>query len=223
MQISQHRQGLENVLLYGEVGSFPCTTRERIAVDNSLASTTTGFIALQLAKLLKLRVICVADIERHGAKLLDAGADLLVDRKDPERAVQIIKGVTKGKLRFALDIVGNNTATILQETLQQDDGGQPSHLLGITGLPKTKGPNVTHHAVPMKLFHTAPLVGARLMSWLETLLLHGALTPPDTIIASGGLEGINEALEGMKSGTASGRRVVIGLEKEAGQEYVFPS
>lgn len=176
-------------------------------------------MVLQLAKLLKLRVICVADIERHGAKLLEAGADLLVDRKDPERAVQIIKGVTKGKLRFALDIVGRDTATILQEALDQSDEGEPSHLLGITGLPKIRSPNVTHHAVPIKLFHTTPLVGARLMSWLESLLLHGILAPPDTVSAEGGLEGINEALEGIKSGTVSGKRVVVGLEKEVRREY----
>lgn len=180
-------------------------------------------MTLQLAKLFKLRVICVADIERHGAKLLDAGADLLIDRKDPERAIQIIRGVTKGKLRFALDIVGKDTATILQGALQQNDESEPSHLLGVTGLPQTRSPNITYHAVPIKLFHTTPLVGGRLMSWLETLLLHGSLTPPDTISAKGGLEGINEALEEMKSGSVSGKRVVIGLEKEAEHEYVSPS
>jgi threonine dehydrogenase-like Zn-dependent dehydrogenase len=180
-------------------------------------------MALQIAKLFKLRVICVADIERHGANLLDAGADLLVDRKDPERAVQIIKGVTKGKLRFALDIVGRDTATLLQDALQQSDDAEQSHLLGVTGLPKIRSPNITYHAVPIKLFHTTPLVGARLMSWLETLLLHGSLAPPDTINADGGLEGVNEALEGMKSGSISGKRVVIGLEKGAEREYIPPS
>ncbi|KAK2758729.1 putative secondary metabolism biosynthetic enzyme [Arachnomyces sp. PD_36] len=185
------------------------------------ASTTTGYMILQLAKLLKLRVICVADIERHGAKLLEAGADLLVDRKDPERAIQIIRGVTKGKLRYALDIVGKDTATILEGALQQNNDSQLSHLLGVTGLPKTKSPNVAHHVVPIKLFHTTPLVGGRLMSWLETLLLHGSLAPPDTINAKGGLEGINEALEGMKAGTVSGKRVVVGLDKEV--EYEFTS
>lgn len=179
-------------------------------------------MTLQLAKLFKLRVICVADIERHGASLLDAGADLLVDRKDPERAIQIIKGVTKGKLRFALDFVGKDTATILQEALNQSNEGEKSHLLGVTGLPKSRSQQISYHAVPIKLFHTTPLVGSRLMLWLETLLLHGALAPPDIVSAKGGLEGVNRALDEMKAGSVSGKRVVIGLEKVE-HEYANPS
>lgn len=76
-------------------------------------------LTLQLAKMAGVRVICIADVARHGAKLLDLGADLLVDRHDPERAVQIIQGVTGNKLRYAIDIVGKETATVLQRTLDR--------------------------------------------------------------------------------------------------------
>ena len=172
------------------------------------ASTTTGFTTLQLAKLAGLRVICIADVARHGAKLLDLGADLLVDRHDPERAVQIIQGVTNNNLRYAIDIVGKETATQLQRTLTADG----AHLLGYTGLPKEdRKDNVTYHTVPIKLFHTSPTVGEQTVCWLEKLLEKQLLTLPEIVQAQGGLGGINAALEILRSGSVSGKRMVVDL------------
>ncbi|KAJ5731940.1 Polyketide synthase enoylreductase [Penicillium malachiteum] len=176
------------------------------------ASTTTGLVALQLAKLAGLRVICVADVARHGAKLLQSGADLLVDRRDTERAVEIIRGVTGGKLRYAIDIVGKETAMLLERTL---DPPNNAHLLGLTGLPKDRVPGISYHTVPIKLFHTAPAVGESLVTWLESLLQSGVLTLPEIIRAEGGLEGINAALDVLRSGEASGKRIVVDLESHS--------
>jgi NADPH:quinone reductase-like Zn-dependent oxidoreductase len=172
------------------------------------ASTTTGLIALQLAKLAGLRAICIADVAKHGAKLLQSHADLLVDRHDTDRAVEIIRGVTSGKLRYAVDIVGKDTATLLQKAL--DPSGH-SHLLGLTGLPKEQVPGIQYHTVPIKLFHTAPAVGEAMVTWLEDLLQSNTLTLPEIVQAEGGLEGINAALEVLRSGSASGKRIVVGL------------
>lgn len=153
-------------------------------------------------------MICVADVARHGAKLLQSGADLLVDRHDPARAVEIIRGVTGGKLRHAVDIVGKDTATQLQKAL--DPSGH-SHLLGLTGLPKERDPRLRYHTVPIKLFHTAPAVGESLVRWLEDLLQTATLTLPEVVRAEGGLEGINAALETLRSGSVSGKRIVVDL------------
>ncbi|CAG8391286.1 unnamed protein product [Penicillium salamii] len=172
------------------------------------ASTTTGLIALQLAKLAGLRVICVADAARHGAKLLQSGADLLVDRQDPERAVEVIRGVTDGKLRYAIDIVGRETATLLEKTLNPDGH---AHLLGLSGLPKEQISGIQYHTVPIKLFHTAPAVGEAMVCWLEDLLHSTTLTLPEIVHAEGGLEGINAALETLRSGSVSGKRIVVDL------------
>lgn len=174
-----------------------------------VASTTTGMLTLQLAKMAGLRVICIADVARHGAKLLDLGADLLVDRHDPERAVQIIQGVTGNRLRYAIDIVGKETATVLQRTLENSPR---AHLLGYTGLPQERLPNITYHTVPIKLFHLSSDVGTLMMCWLEGLLEHKLLSLPDIVQAHGGLEGINAALDLLRNGTASGKRVVVGLD-----------
>jgi hypothetical protein len=89
------------------------------------------------------------DVARYGEKLLNAGADLLVDRFDTERAITIVRGVTNGQLRFALDTVGRETAEKLQKTLQSEQ----SHLVGLTGIPKVTSKGVTHHKVPIKAFH----------------------------------------------------------------------
>ncbi|KAJ5671194.1 hypothetical protein N7507_000321 [Penicillium longicatenatum] len=175
------------------------------------ASTTTGLVTLQLAKLAGLRVICVADIARHGAKLLESGADLLVDRHDTDRAVEIIRGVTGGKLRYAIDIVGKDTATILEKTL---DASGNAHLLGLTGLPKERNPGIKYHTVPIKLFHSAPAVGESMVTWLESLLQSSTLTLPEIVRAEGGLEGINAALDILRSGTVSGKRIVVDLGSE---------
>lgn len=164
--------------------------------------------ALQLAKLAGLRVICVADAARYGSKLLATGADVLVDRQNPERAVDVIRGVTDGKLRYAIDIVGKDTATLLQMALSTTG---PAHLLGLTGLPKERNERLRYHTVPIKLFHEAPTVGESLMTWLEALLQSTAFTLPDIVMAHGGLEGINAALETLRDGTVSGKRIVMDL------------
>ncbi|GIC87394.1 zinc-binding alcohol dehydrogenase family protein [Aspergillus udagawae] len=190
---------------------------ERIAPGDWLAiwgaSTTTGYITLQLAKLAGLRVICVADVARHGARLLDAGADLLVDRHDTARAVEIIRGVTREKLRYAIDIVGRDTATLLQQTLNAPmrDDGSHAHLLGLTGLPKERDSRIIYHTVPIKVFHSSPAVGEAMVTWLEELLQTETIRLPEIILADGGLEGINASLEVLRQGKASGKRIVMNL------------
>lgn len=180
-----------------------------------IASTTTGYIVLQIAKRAGLRVICVADVARHGARLHAAGADFLIDRHDTERAVEIIRGVTGGKLRYAIDIVGRETSTLLQRTLDASVHGDGSHahLLGLTGLPKEKDSNIIYHTVPIKLFHTSPAVGEAIVTWLEELLRSETLQLPDIILAEGGLGGINASLKLLQKGEASGKRIVMDIEK----------
>lgn len=166
-------------------------------------------MALQLAKLIGLRVICVADVVRHGSRLIDLGADVLVDRQDPSRAVEIIRSVTNGRLRFSLDTVGKETATLLQGALQKPEGGKEAHLVGLTGLPIARLPGVRYHSVPIKVFHRVPALGESTMRWLEQLLVAKGLEPPNIALADGGLEGINEALDRLRNGTVSAKRIVV--------------
>lgn len=172
-------------------------------------------MALQLGKLAGLRVICVADVAKHGARLHRLGADILVDRFDSARALEIIKSVTEGELRFALDAVGKETAGHLQQCLKSQQGTLYSHLVGLTGLPKQTASGVKHHQVPIKVFHSTAAIGEPVMVWLEQLLAANVLAPPDIDIAQGGLEGVNSALDQLREGNASGKRIVVPLGTES--------
>lgn len=170
-------------------------------------------MSVQLAKVARLRTICIVDVARYGEKLLEAGADLLVDRRDPERAIEIIRGVTKGRLRLALDTVGKDTAEKLQQALFKGEG--KCHLVGLTGLPNVRAGNVLYHSVPIKAFHDIPKIGESLMTWLERVLLAERLIAPETETAVGGLSGINTALDLLREGTLTGKRIVVPLHKDS--------
>ncbi|EPE24241.1 GroES-like protein [Glarea lozoyensis ATCC 20868] len=176
-------------------------------------SSATGCCAVQLAKLAGLRVISVIDVARSGERMLRHGADLLVDRLDTERAVSIVKSVTKGKLRFGLDTIGKDTAGLLAQAMSSHDESsnrsEDGHVVGLVGVPKESTPGVVYHSVPIKLFHEAPQVGESMMIWLEKLLAKNTLATPDIEVAVGGLEGINSALDRLRDGTVNGPRIVV--------------
>lgn len=93
--------------------------------------------------------------------------------------------------------------------LESTEGGPRSHLVGLTGLPKTDIPeDVILHNVPIKLFHEIPEVGEALSAWCERLLVKGLLVPPDVIGTVDGLGAINEGLDRMRRREISGGRLV---------------
>lgn len=188
------------------------------------ASSTTALMALQLAKYAGLRVVCIADVAKSGKKLVELGADMLIDRLDTKRAVDILDSVTGGQLRFAIDTAGPESATFLQDSLSrsQPEGGLQKHLLGFSGLPKTKVDGIVHHIMPIKTFHDVPQIGETIMVWLEQLLLAGAIKPPEVEVAEGGLAGINDALDKLRSGKVSSKRIVVPVNEAKTNGGVTP-
>lgn len=92
-------------------------------------------------------------------------------------------------------------------------GVQRSHLVGLTGLPKSEIPEgVALHTVPIKLFHEVPEVGEALSAWCERLLVKGLLVPPEVVGTVEGLDGINEGLDRMRKREISGGRLVAVLD-----------
>lgn len=175
-------------------------------------SSASGSCAVQVAKFAGLKVIAIIDVAKNGERMLKHGADLLVDRFDTQRAIEIIKSVTRGKLRFALDTRGKETSTLLAQVMQpEQEGGIRSHLVGLTGIPKVPINGVVYHSVPIKSFHEAPQVGEGLMIWLEKLLESKLIATPDIEVAEGGLEGINAALDRLRDGSVNGPRIVVPL------------
>ena len=145
--------------------------------------------------------------------MLAHGADLLVDRMDKERAISIVKGITKGRLRFGLDTIGKDTASLLAEAMQAENEREDTraHLVGLVGVPKEPTKGVVYHSVPIKSFHEAPQVGEGMMIWLEKLLEQKLLATPEIEVADGGLEGINAALDRLRDGSVNGPRIVVPL------------
>lgn len=176
-------------------------------------SSTSALFLSQLAQLARLRVILVVDLAKHGARLLDRGGNVVVDGHDPSRAVNVIRALTGNSLRFAIDTVGNHTAAHLLDALTSPpvDSNIRSHIVGLSGLPKTQKAGVVNHMVPIKVFHESQIIGSTMMEWLEKLLAAG-LVVPDIVLAQGGLDGINAALDRMRKGEISGRRLVVPLE-----------
>lgn len=127
--------------------------------------------------------------------------------------MEIIRGVTQGRLRFGVDMVGRETATILQQALfASEHDGPAAHLIGLTGMPKDKDARIRYHAVPIKIFHSSPAVGESMVTWVERLLETNALTLPEVIIRrEGGLADVNDALELLRDGSAGGKRIVIDM------------
>ncbi len=158
-------------------------------------------------------MVAIVDMARNGERMLKYGADLLVDRLDPERAIQIIKAVTRGNLRFGLDTRGKESATLLTQAMQpvSEDIKVRSHLVGLTGLPKQPTANVVYHSVTIKVFHEAPQVGEGMMLWLEELLEKSAISTLDIEVVDGGLKSINKALDKLRSGAVNGPRIVVPL------------
>ncbi|GKU10263.1 unnamed protein product, partial [Fusarium langsethiae] len=194
------------------------------------ASSVTAQIAIQLSKLAGLKVIGVANLDKHRELLESLGTDTLINRNDLEAASQELDRLLPGKLRFAIDTVGSSTAEWCQNALIRsrtqtagttttdrehstggsgDEESRQGHLVVFTGKPKTSHPEVKIHRVPVKLFHTHERIGTYLSGWLHELLEDSSIQLPRSEIIDGGLESINGALERLKNGDVSGSRLVI--------------
>ncbi|KGO43667.1 Alcohol dehydrogenase superfamily, zinc-type [Penicillium expansum] len=170
-------------------------------------SSTSALFLSQIASLAGLKVILVVDVARHGARLANSGC-LLVDCHDPARAVVTIRGITQGSLRFGIDTVGKETATQLTQCLEAGPEKR-AHLVALAALPKKEVPGIVYHSVPMKIFHEVPEIGKCLMLWLGIALEKSLLSLPTISTVPGGLSGINTALDQMRQGQVSGRRLVV--------------
>ncbi|CEI59993.1 hypothetical protein FVEN_g8202 [Fusarium venenatum] len=194
------------------------------------ASSVTAQIAIQLSKLAGLKVVGVANLEKHRQLLESLGTDILIDREDLAAASQEVNQLLPGRLRFAIDTVGSSSAEWCQNVIihnrsqtagttttdldhstgySRDEESRRGHLVVFTGKPKTSHPEVKIHRVPVKLFHTHERIGTYLSTWLHELLDGSFIQLPRSEIIDGGLGSINGALERLKNGDVSGSRLII--------------
>lgn len=129
-------------------------------------------------------------------------------------------------MRFAIDTVGSETASWCQRILAAratthleshsstkfstgPDQTKTAHLVALTGAPKTPSASVEVHQVPIKLFHAHRKIGGHLSKWLYDLLDRDMLKLPAVEFVDGGLAAVNDALERLRAGSVSGRRLVV--------------
>ncbi|KAK4497847.1 hypothetical protein PRZ48_010502 [Zasmidium cellare] len=173
-------------------------------------SSTSALFLSQIARLAGLKVILVLDCAKHGNRVQDTSGCICIDSHDSERATRVIRGIAGDDLRYGIDTVGKETAASLAKALRQEKGGL-SHLVGLAALPKERLDGVVYHNVPVKLFHEVPEIGRAIMAWLEQALNSQTLELPRVDEVTGGLGGINAALDQMRVGNVSGRRLVVPL------------
>lgn len=174
-------------------------------------SSTSALFLSQIARMAGLRVVLVLDMKKHGSRFVRPHGCTLVDSHNTERTIQVIKSMTGGTLKYAVDTVGKRTADALVQCLQTEGDRRRAQMIGLAALPKERIAGVVYHTVPVKLFHEVPPVGSALTAWLEAALASRAITLPEVEEAPGGLSGINAALDRMRQGQISGKRLVVPL------------
>ncbi|KAI5462051.1 chaperonin 10-like protein [Mariannaea sp. PMI_226] len=223
-------QDIRDECLRGILSSEGAKSGDWIAIWGG--SSTSASIAVQLARLVGLKVALVVDNAKHGLRLSEnpiLRPDLLVDSHDPERAVAILRANTKGRLRFGIDTVGKETCERLlgalgpvdvnkQASVNSPPNTPPTeptllaHLVGLNGFPKREAPaGVVFHTIPVKLYHEVPDIGEVLSQWLETLLAARAVVPPRIIDVEDGLHNVNKGLDRMRKGEISGGKLLVDL------------
>lgn len=175
---------------------------------------------IQFAKWAGLRVACVEDLDVNGKSLEKLKPDFLIDFKlhKPDRIAEILRAVSRGKLRFGVDTVGKKTAESLQKAVQPSESGLKAHIVGLSGLADEAPKGVVQHkALPLKLFHELPSFGEGVSKWLEDLLIAKSLILPEVETAEGGLAGINDALDRLRRNEVPGKRIVVSVREQGGE------
>jgi NADPH:quinone reductase-like Zn-dependent oxidoreductase len=180
-------------------------------------ATSTGYMAIQLAKIYGLSVIAVASPANYGY-LREAGADLVLDRNGPDEALRRIQEITRGKLRLAFDAVGPTTARLCAKALCKESGQTLSVLAALAGIPKDVPEGLVFNTISLptvkvKLFHNEPAYGSRLLQELTAYLADGCLKPPRICILSGGFEAVNLGLLRLRNKEISGQKLVIRVDE----------
>jgi hypothetical protein len=152
--------------------------------------------------------------------------DKLINRSDLHKAALDVISQTPGSLRFGVDTVGKETSSWAQNILAQRSSRRYSkflrdatkiypsylsHLVGLTGLPKEPNLAVKLHKLPIKLFHTNPELGGAISQWFHELLTERKIIFPDVEVVEGGLGAVNSALDRLRRGEISGKRLAVRL------------
>ncbi|KAJ5151335.1 Enoyl reductase [Penicillium canariense] len=191
-------------------------------------SSTIGLLAIQMVKLCGHRVITTCSPQNFGL-VRSYGADLAFDYNS-DTCAQDIRTATKNALRYALDPFAEaKTVRICQEAIGRTGGRYcaleqyQEHLctrrtvkneLVMGGAISGNGVQLPEpYGIPPK-----PEIGEWARAWYKTvqhLVDVGQLKPSPGRVIDGRFEGILEGLEILRSGSVSGQKLVVLLDKVA--------
>lgn len=186
------------------------------------ASTATGTLAVQLAKLSGLRVLATCSPSNFEL-VRSRGADMVFDYNSPS-AVQDIKTATDDQLGLIFDCVGEKNSPSFCFDAMGKSGGKYSSLLP----PTTECPR-KDIAVSMVFAYTAYgeafakfghefpakmedyVYASRFFDICEVLLAEGKLKPHPIALEPNGLDGILDGLHKLREGQVSGKKLVYSV------------
>ncbi|CAK7897832.1 hypothetical protein CAAN1_15S02564 [[Candida] anglica] len=188
-------------------------------------ATATGFLAIQVAKLVYgLKVIATAS-KKHHETLKSIGADYLVDYNDKD-AVEQIKSIGGAEIKYALDTVSSTeTFQSLYDATSESKDVRLDNLLFLTEKDINADPNrsvyigdtlayvvvgVDVNFAGRMVYSTPELVKDYTHFWYEVLpsyipqLVHSNLK-----VLAPGFESVNEALSLLRENKVSGEKIVF--------------
>lgn len=192
------------------------------------ASGSVGNYAVQMAKMIGLKVIAVAGAGAQIAKI--AGADVVVDYRQGQVHAQIIEALHGEKLQYAFDGVSENgtveqIASLIEPGTEDarvvlvlyPSGKLPGHIsylqttvFSIYGEEQKFG-DKTLPAVPEdKAF------AEKFFPTLERWLVEGRITPNKITVVPGGLAGVTEGFRRMRDKQVSGEKLVFRVAETPG-------
>jgi len=182
------------------------------------ASTATGTLAVQFAKLSGCEVIATAS--PHNFDLVKKlGADQVFDYKDPECGSKI-RAATSDKLKLAFDCISEGSSPSICAAALSSTGGHYSVLLPVSNLGRDDvkvSHTLGYTALGEKYNDKFPAsqedyeFAKKFWKVAEGLVNDGKVKAHPTEVRNG-LEGVPKGLEDLKSGKVSGVKLVYTVE-----------
>ena len=210
--------------LYQEFGLSlpPAKVQEATPLMVYGASTATGTLAVQFAKLSGYEVIATAS--PHNFDLLrKLGADQVFDYKEPDVGAKIRK-TTNDKLKLVYDCIAEGSSPGICAAAISSSGGHVSTLLPVKDFPRDDVKtnfNLAYTALgedftlPPKYQFPASQkdyeFGSKFWKMTEGLVNSGKIRPHPVEVRKG-LEGVPQGLQDLKDGKVSGVKLVFTVE-----------
>ncbi|KAF9016974.1 NAD(P)-binding protein [Hymenopellis radicata] len=190
-------------------------------------STACGHQAVQLPRLAGLQVIATASTRNHAA-VLSLGATTCEDYKDPDIVSKLKTAAGGNPITFAIDCVGTDGSSDRVVEAMAPGG----HLISIMMASDSAKAKAKENNIKVEMIYAGTLFGqefsqygltmaaiqedrALVSRWTEKelpiLLEKGVLQAPKLRVMPGGLHGVLQGFEVMKSGAYSAEKLVYSL------------